>query len=223
MTEMFHHRGVVGESIGVRLPVGTFQQLDAEGLRGLYQPICTSRHGLAAAVGLYLPQGFHDGNHRYGGSRRACCLVTATNDLDSREGAYPIVHTHHALGVIGNTCQSVAHRVETGFPAISDGARNIKLIVVAEFLPVGLLTGGQHEDDAQSGSILMETADGAHQYGLSLDGQKLLGDIRTHAQSLASSHDDDIVGHAAEDWVIWWPSGVCTSCLQPPGRLWPGR
>ena len=49
------------------------------------------------------------------------------------------------------------------------------------------------EDDLQIGRILAEPFYRPHQHGLPANGQKLLGDVASHPQSLSPCHNDDII------------------------------
>jgi len=50
VAEIFHHRSVVGEAVGIVLTVSAFEQGCAECLRRLHQPVVATRHGAAGGV-----------------------------------------------------------------------------------------------------------------------------------------------------------------------------
>ena len=133
---------------------------------------------------------FHNWNHRYYGLRLTGCLVTATDDLDAGERPYAVVHTYHPLRIVRHEGESVLYGVETCLSAIRQQILHLKMILFAEFLPIVLLRLRQHEDDLQVLRIRVEALYRPHQHGLPANGQKLLGNVRSHPQSLPPSHDD---------------------------------
>ena len=122
--------------------------------------------------------------------------------MGRHKGAHTVVNTHKGiLSPVGHKRQSVAHRMKTRFPARSNPDRGVETVGSAELLPIGMLLGRQHQDDADVGQRTHERIDGAHQHRPAVDGKELLGHLSAHPQSLAACHHDDITVHHDSSWV----------------------
>ena len=91
------------------------------------------------------------------------------------------------------------------------------MIFLAKLQPVVMLVFRQHKDNLQRFAICTETLQRTHQDGLPAYWQKLLGNVSPHAQSLAASHDNDIVHYAIRclkriPSAIWSATCGLTSC-----------
>ena len=117
-----------------------------------------------------MPDGFHDGDD--GDDRLGCAgsLIAVTDHLDAGEGAHAVVHTHHALGIIGHEGEPVLHGVEAGLSAISKLILHVEVVLFAEPVPVVLLGLWEHEDDLEISGILAKALQRPHQYGFPADG-----------------------------------------------------
>ena len=68
-----------------------------------------------------------------------------------------------------------------------------EMMLLAELVPVFLLAFWEHQDDVQLWAVLVEALDGAHQDRLACYWQKLLGNLASHAEALASGYYDYII------------------------------
>ena len=121
VAESFDHTGVVGKANGrtVGHSISSFEQLDVEALRRLYQSVLTTRLGAFADMA----QRLDDRDNRDDGFRLAGCFVAVADDVDAGEGAYTIMDTHHTLNIVGNECQSVLHGMEARLASVSQEVR----------------------------------------------------------------------------------------------------
>ena len=156
----------------------------------------------------------NDGNY---GFFRTSRFVAVADDLDRREGPYTIVYTHYAFCVVRNQSQSVLYAVEARLAAISQLVIDSEIVFFTELSPIVLLSLGQDQNDLQGGGVLAEAFQRPHQYRLSAYGQKLLGNVASHAKPLPTGYNDDIVHQAIRclkriPSAIW--SAVCllTNC-----------
>ena len=195
MTVGFHHTGVVGKADVVGLPVGGLEQPDVEGLGRLHQSVLAARHG-GGALWRQMTDGLHDGDDGDDGLLLAGGLVAAADDVDAGEGAHAVVDSHHALGIVGNQCQSVLYGMEARLAAVGQLVVHVEVILAAQLSPIVLLRLGQHQDDLQLTGILAEALQRPHQHRTTANGQELLRYVAAHAQSLSARHDDDVVHHA---------------------------
>ena len=60
----------------------------------------------------------------------------------------------------------------------------------------------KHQDNLDSAVAGMEGIERAHQHGAALDGDKLLRQFASHAQSLAAGYYNDVFVHGCEWWAI---------------------
>ena len=187
--ESFDHAGVVGETVVVGLVVGSLQQLDVEALGRLHQTVVSTRLGTLADVA----EGLYDGDDGDDGFLRAGCLVAIPDDIGAGEGAHAVVDADNTLGIVGDEGQSVLYAMEARLAAVGQLILHAEIVLLAQLQPIVLLCSGQHEDDLQGGGILAEPLDGAHQDGSATNGQKLLGNVAPHAQTLAACYDNDVV------------------------------
>lgn len=67
------------------------------------------------------------------------------------------------------------------------------MMLLAELVPVFLLAFREHQDDVQLWAVLVEALDGAHQDRLACYWQKLLGNLASHAEALASGYYDYVI------------------------------
>lgn len=103
------------------------------------------------------------------------------------------MYADYALYVVGNEGETVLHGVETRLATVGDGVLHGEVVLTAELLPVVLLCFGQHKYDAQLGGVLTKAFQRAHQYWFAADGQKLLGYVTAHSQSLPTGNDDYVI------------------------------
>ena len=151
----------------------------------------------------------NDGDDRYDGFGCARCLVATTDNIDAGERTYTVVYANHALGIVGNQCQTVLHRMEASLAAIGQQVLHLEVIFFAELLPISLLRLGQHKDNLQVLGILAEPFQCPHQYGLPAYWQELLRNVATHSQTLAACHNNDIIHY------------FCIKCLKRmPSAIW---
>ena len=134
----FHHRGIVGEGFLIRLPVGSLQQLDVEGLGCLHQSVV--RPVLVAFLNMV--KCLYHGYHGDDGFCRAGRLIATADDINRHERPYSVVYTDHTLGIIRYQCQPVLYAMETGLPAISQLIALVEMVFVAELSPIVLLRLG---------------------------------------------------------------------------------
>ena len=86
--------------------------------------------------------------------------------------------------------KAVLDGMETSLATIGKGVRLSKVVLLAQGLPIVLLTFRQHQHHLHFPVILKETFDGAHQDGFAANGQELLGNVTTHTKSLATCYYD---------------------------------
>ena len=103
--------------------------------------------------------------------------------------------TYDSLGIVRNECQTVLHAMEARLATIGQLIFDIKVILLAEFLPIVLLCLGQHEDNLQGRGVLAETLDGTHQNRSPTYGQELLRNIASHPQAFTACNYNYIVCH----------------------------
>ena len=84
---------------------------------------------------------------------------------------------------------------------------DVEVVFLAELVPISLLALWQYQDDVEVGIILVETLDGAHQDRFASHWQKLLGNLTSHAEALASGYYDNVIH------IIFSPSGEHTAFL----------
>lgn len=85
--------------------------------------------------------------------------------------------------------------METCFAAIDNGVWEDEGVPVAEVVPEFLLVVWQYEDKVDAGDRALESFERMHQHRAPADGQELLRQVCTHAQTFASSNDDGVVAH----------------------------
>ena len=100
----------------------------------------------------------------------ACGVVAAAYHLGSHKGAHPVVYAHGSRGVIGDGGESVARRGKARVASVYHRVGDAEGVLAAQVVPVLLLVVWEYEYNLHRGIALMKTADGAHQYGHSLDG-----------------------------------------------------
>ena len=98
----------------------------------------------------------NDGDDRYDGFGCARCLIATTDNIDAGERTYTVVYADNALGIVGNQCQTVLHRMEARLAAIGQQVLHLEVIFFAELLPISLLRLGQHKDNLQVLGIFTE-------------------------------------------------------------------
>ena len=123
-----NHRSVVGKFRAIRLLVGSFEQSQVECLRCLHQSVGIAVHSLAGAIGHHLAQRFYHGRYGDYGFGLSGNAETTLNNSCRHHGTYTIVHCHHALGIVGNERQAIAHRFETRRSTIGKQVRQVKIV-----------------------------------------------------------------------------------------------
>ena len=189
MSEAFDDRGIVGEEVGIGLGVRLTEEGGGEDLWGLDEAIVGTGNGHALAIDQ-LTDGFHHFDDRHDGFGTGGFFVGGTDGVEGDEGTHAVMHADE-LGIGRNFCQSVLDRVETGFAAIGKGVGLREMVLIAECAPIVLLTLGQDQHHLHLLVVQEKTVDGAHEDGLSTNGKELLGDVTSHAESLATCYDDD--------------------------------
>ncbi len=188
MSEAFHNGSIVGEEVGVGLLVGLAEKGGGKDLRGLDKSVVGTGNCHTFAIDQ-MANGFHHFDDRYDGFRTGSFLVSGTDGVERHERTHAIMHPDQ-LGIRGDEGKSVLDGVETGFAAIGKGVGLREMVFIAERAPVFLLTLGQDKHHLHLLVILEKTVDGAHQNGLTSYGQKLLGNVTSHAKSLATCYYD---------------------------------
>ena len=143
-----------------------------------------------------MANGLNDRDYRNYCFLFASHLIATGDDLDAGERTHTVVYTNDTLGIVRYQCQSVLYAVEACLATVSQQVLHLEIIFLAEFLPIRLLCLWQHQDNLQVGSVLTEPLQRPHQYRLSAYRQKLLRNVTSHPQPLASGDDDDVVHQA---------------------------
>ncbi len=192
---LLDHRGIIGKCRDVGLAIGTFEGTDVERLRGLHQSVFIARHGFASYLSKCFDNG-RDGNDcRMGGSD----IEAPPDGVTTHERTHTVMDAYDPFFIVGDGCQSVGHGMKARFATGNEDVVGIKPVLSAKVMPVCMLVGGQHEDDAQGRVAMAETVDGVHQDGFAVKLQKLFGSVGTHPRSL-SSGDDDYIIHGVAGW-----------------------
>ena len=147
-------------------------------------------------------QGISHGIHRDGSVFLACRLEAFLDNLFGNEWANAVVDSHYAILIVRDERQSVLGRVEAGFAAIGYLVLDVEVVLFAELVPVCLLAFWQNQDDAQLWVVLMKTLDGAHQDRFACHWQKLLGNLASHAETLASGYYDYVIHILSEELKV---------------------
>ena len=155
-----------------------------------------------------MANGFYDGNDGNDGLVLSSCLVAVAYNLNAGEGSHTVVDTYDSLGIVRNECQTVLHAMEARLATIGQLIFDIKVILLAEFLPIVLLCLGQHKDNLQGRGVFTKALNSTHQYWPPTYGQELLRNIASHPQAFTACYDDDIFFILHSSLFTFEPSGA---------------
>lgn len=89
-----------------------------------------------------------------------------------------------------------------GVATISYLVLDAEMMLLAELVPVCLLTLRQNQDDVQCRVIFMKTLYGAHQDRLARYRQELFWNFTSHAEAFASGYYDYVIHFLSEELKV---------------------
>ena len=100
-------------------------------------------------------------------------------------------------GQRANHPEPVQDGMETGLAPGRDRVRHAATDFAAEHRPIGLLVGGEDEDEAGRRVPAVERLERVHQDRFSLEGDELLRQRAAHAEATAAGDDNHVAVHAS--------------------------